>query len=81
MSCSSHDIAAFDRLGVGGLFVAADAFVRAAESQAATLPIEPARVYVPSPIADRTDEEIRRLAQEHYGEVCALLVGERERRK
>ena len=57
-----HDITALEGLGVAGVFVASDEFVQAAEVQARALGADPARVYVPHPIQDRTDDEMRALA-------------------
>ncbi len=48
--------------GVPGVVVASDEFVGAAESQARALGLDAARVFVPHPIQDRTDEEMRALA-------------------
>lgn len=44
------------------MMVASTEFVRAAEAQAASLGMEVRRVFVPHPIQDRTDEEMRALA-------------------
>ena len=57
-----HDITELEALGVAGVFVASDQFVQAAEVQARALGADPARVYVPHPIQDRTDDEMRALA-------------------
>ena len=51
-----------DRRGVPGTMIATTAFEAAARAQSAVLNFEPAIVYVPHPIQNRTDEEIRRLA-------------------
>lgn len=51
-----------DRRGVPGTMIATTAFEEAARAQSAALNFEPAIVYVPHPIQNRTDEEIRRLA-------------------
>ncbi len=51
-----------DRRGVPGTMIATTAFEEAARAQSAVLNFEPAIVYVPHPIQNRTDEEIRRLA-------------------
>ena len=48
--------------GVPGVVVASDEFVGAAESQARALGLDAARVFVPHPIQDRNDDEMRALA-------------------
>ena len=48
--------------GVVGVFVASSEFVDAATAQAAALGADPAAVFVPHPIQDRTDAELQDLA-------------------
>jgi hypothetical protein len=67
-----HDIAELESRGVPGVFVASVEFTTAAEAQAEALGIDPARVFVPHPIQDRTDEEMRALAD---GAVEAIVAG------
>ena len=57
-----HDIADLEARGVPGVFVASTEFVDAAEAQADAIGFQPARVFVPHPIQDRTDDEMRALA-------------------
>jgi len=59
-----HDIIDLEGRGVPGVFVASSEFVEAAQSQAAALGYDPAGVFVPHPIQDRTDEEIKTIAAE-----------------
>lgn len=54
-----------------GVFVASSEFVEAADAQAAALGADVARVFVAHPIQDRTDDELRALAD---GAVDALLA-------
>lgn len=49
-------------LGIPSVMVASDQFVDAARIQARALGADPARVFVPHPIQDRTDDEIQALA-------------------
>ena len=56
------------------VFVASRAFVPAAEAQATALGFDPARVFVAHPIQDRTDEEMRALADEAVEEVIRALT-------
>ena len=69
-----HDITDLDGLGLPGVFVASTGFVDAAASQASALGFEPARVFVPHPIQDRTDDELRALADAAVDELVRRLV-------
>ena len=69
-----HDITELEGLGIPGVFVASDQFVQAAEVQARALGADPARVYVPHPIQDRTDDEMRALADAALPAILAALV-------
>ena len=66
-----HDIVDLESRGVPGVFVASDEFVEAAQSQARALGLHAAGVFVAHPIQDRTDDEIRALAD---GAVAAVLA-------
>ena len=57
-----HDTVNLEALGVPTVFVASTEFVDAADAQSVALGADPARVFVPHPIQDRTDDEIRALA-------------------
>jgi D-alanine-D-alanine ligase-like ATP-grasp enzyme len=57
-----HDITDLESRGIPGVFVASTEFVDAAAAQAKALGFDPAAVFVPHPIQDRTDDEIRDLA-------------------
>ena len=58
-----------------GVFVASREFRPAAEAQAAALGFSPASVYVAHPIQDRTDDEVRALADAALEEVLGKLAG------
>ncbi len=60
--------------GVPSVFVASAEFVQAAAAQARALGFEPAGVFVPHPIQDRTDDEMRGLADAAVDEVWARLT-------
>ena len=66
-----HDIADLESRGIPAVFIASTEFVVAAEAQSRALGFEPARVFVPHPIQDRTDDEMRSLAD---GAVDAVLA-------
>jgi hypothetical protein len=69
-----HDITDLEGRGVPGVFVASTEFVEAAAAQAASLGFDPAAVFVPHPIQDRTDDEMRALADAAVDEILTLLV-------
>jgi hypothetical protein len=69
-----HDIADLEGRGLPGVMVASVEFTTAADAQSAALGIEPARVFVPHPIQDRTDEEMRALADGAVDDIIAGLV-------
>ncbi len=69
-----HDIVELESLGIPGVFVASDQFVQAGEIQARALGADPARVYVPHPIQDRTDDEVRALADAAWPAILAALA-------
>ena len=69
-----HDIVDLEGRGVPGVFVASSEFIDAAVAQSAALGVEPARVFVPHPIQDRTDDEMRALADAAVDEILAALT-------
>ena len=64
-----------DIRGVPGVMVATTAFEPAAAAQARGLGFEPAIIYVPHPIQDRTDEEIRAIADAALEPILGSLQG------
>ena len=69
-----HDIADLEGRGLPGVFVASTEFVDAADAQATTLGFDPARVFVPHPIQDRTDAEMAALADAAVDEILAAVT-------
>ena len=59
--------------GLPSGFIASCEFEQAANAQGKSLGIKPARVFVPHPIQDRTDEEMADLANATLDEVVALI--------
>ena len=57
-----HDITDIERRGVPGVFVASSVFVDAAKTQGDALGFQPERVFVEHPIQDRTDDEMKTIA-------------------
>jgi hypothetical protein len=69
-----HDTSDLESRGVPSVFVASSEFVDAAEAQASALGFDAARVFVPHPIQDRTDGEMRALADAAVDEIVRALV-------
>lgn len=61
--------------GIPTVGVATTEFIAGAQAQAKSLGTDPALVFVPHPVQDRTDHELRQLADEHLDAILALLVG------
>lgn len=74
MSCSVHDVADLEDRGIPCVFVATEPFHSAREAQAAALGTNPAVVWLPHPIQDRTDDELASLARHSVDAVIAALV-------
>jgi hypothetical protein len=68
-----HDIVDLEMRGVPGVVVASSEFIEAAESQASALGVDARRVFVPHPIQDRTDDEMRALADAALREILEAL--------
>jgi len=70
-----HDITKFEARGIPSVFVASSVFKDAAEAQALALGFPRAeRVFVPHPIQDRTDDEMRRLAELAVDDVLRAIT-------
>ena len=68
-----HDTVNLEALGVPTVFVASSEFVDAAAAQARALGADPASVFVPHPIQDRTDDELRALADGAVADVVRAV--------
>lgn len=69
-----HDITDLESRGVPGVMIASTEFGDAAVAQGRALGFQPAAVLVPHPIQDRTDDEMRALAEGCVDEVVRALV-------
>jgi hypothetical protein len=69
-----HDTADLETRGVPGVFIATVEFEDGARAQARALGADPAAVYVPHPIQDRTDAELVAIADAAFDEILAKLV-------
>jgi hypothetical protein len=67
-------MADLERRGIPSVFVASSEFTAAAEHQAAALGFPAARVFVPHPIQDRTDDEMRTHADDALDAIIAALT-------
>ncbi len=65
-----HDIVDLESRGIAGVGVASTEFVDAARLQSQSLGVDPAMVFVAHPIQDRSDAELRALAD---GALAAIL--------
>lgn len=74
MSCSVHDVVDLESRGLPAVFVASGPFADAAAAQAAALGAQPAAVFVAHPIQDRTDEELRALAEAAVDDIVRALT-------
>ena len=69
-----HDISDLEARGIPSVFVASAEFVVAAESQARALGFPAARVFVPHPIQDRTDDEMRAHADAAFDDIVRQVT-------
>ena len=74
MSCGLQDVLSFEGAGVPAVLVASSVFEQAAADQAVKLGApEARRVFVPHPVQDRTDDEMRAMAAAVVDELIAAL--------
>jgi hypothetical protein len=71
-----HDIADIESRGIPGVFVASNEFTEAARTQAAALGCDPPAVYVPHPIQNRTDDEMRAIADGAFESILRSICKE-----
>ncbi len=69
-----HDIADLEGRGIPGVGIASTEFVEAAALQSKSLGFDPAMVFVRHPIQDRSDEEMRALADEAVDAIVGALT-------
>ena len=74
MSCSVHDVAELEDRGVATVFVASNEFESARTAQAEALGTDPAVVWLPHPIQDRSDEEMVAHADSAFEALVAALT-------
>lgn len=69
-----HDIADLESRGIPGVGVASTEFVEAAAIQSKVLGFDPALVFVRHPIQDRSDDEMRALADEVFEQILRSIT-------
>ena len=69
-----HDIVDLEARGIPSVFVATTEFVDGAERQARALGFDPAAVYVSHPVQDRTDDEMRAMAESALDALIRQLI-------
>ncbi|OGA24675.1 MAG: hypothetical protein A3I02_01850 [Betaproteobacteria bacterium RIFCSPLOWO2_02_FULL_67_26] len=69
-----HDLMNFDSRGIPGVSVVTTGFTDAVETQSKALGFEPAVLYVPHPIQNRTAEELDRIADEAAERALRMLT-------
>ncbi len=70
-----HDIADLEGRGIPGVGVASTEFVLAAQMQSRSLGFDPAMVFVQHPIQDRSDAELRALADSAVDRIIRAISG------
>ena len=71
-----HDLRGLEELGVASVGIATTEFVDAAEAQNRALGYDPAVIFVAHPIQDRTNEELRALADQAFDDIIASLTAQ-----
>jgi alkanesulfonate monooxygenase SsuD/methylene tetrahydromethanopterin reductase-like flavin-dependent oxidoreductase (luciferase family) len=71
-----HDIADLEGRGIPGVGVASTEFMQAAAMQSKSLGIDPKLVFVRHPIQDRSDDELRALADQAIDQIVRAITKE-----
>jgi|TARA_R110000850_G_scaffold16079_18_gene50268 alkanesulfonate monooxygenase SsuD/methylene tetrahydromethanopterin reductase-like flavin-dependent oxidoreductase (luciferase family) len=69
-----HDIGDLEGRQIPGVGIASTEFIEAAQLQSKALGMEPKMVFVQHPIQDRTDEELRALAEDALDSIVQALT-------
>ena len=67
-------MAELEARGIPTVGVATTEFVEGARAQAKSLGTDPALVFIPHPVQDRTDAELRAMADGHFEAIVAALL-------
>ena len=71
-----HDLVSLDGRGIPGVNIVTTQFRDAADAQSDALGFDPAIVYVPHPIQNRTTDELHRLADAAFDRIVAAIVSQ-----
>jgi hypothetical protein len=71
-----HDTVDLEERGVPMVFVATSEFEDAVERQSSALGADAARVFVPHPVQDRTNEELRAMADDAIDALTAAITAD-----
>ncbi|MBJ19548.1 MAG: hypothetical protein GY910_09700 [bacterium] len=69
-----HDMVDLEDRGLPTVFVSTVEFIDGADAQARALGTTPSAVYVEHPIQDRTDDEMRTIADKAVDEIVSRIV-------
>jgi len=70
-----HDIADLELRGIPGVFVATEEFVTAGAAQSVALGFpDMKRVFTTHPVQDRTDDEMRAMADQFFDEILSCIT-------
>lgn len=69
-----HDIVNLEKRGIPAVAVVTSEFKSGAQAQGKALGFDPAVVYVPHPIQDRSDDEMQTIALNVVEEIVATLT-------
>jgi len=69
-----HDTSDLEIRGLPSAYVATTEFVSGADAQAKSLGFDHTPVYVPHPIQDRTDDEMRALGDAAFEEILGKIL-------
>ena len=69
-----HDTVDLEDRGIPSVFVSTIQFIDGADAQAKSLGTTPSAVYVEHPIQDRTDDEMRVIADKAVDEIVSRIV-------
>ena len=67
-------MAELEARGIPTVGVATEEFIEGARAQAKSLGTDPALIFIPHPVQDRTDAELQALADRHFDAIVQLLM-------
>ena len=69
-----HDTVDLEERGVPSVYIATTEFIDGAQAQARALGADPAALFVPHPIQDRTNEELVAIAEEAFERLLEVML-------